>query len=151
MKLNTDVAMDSVKGSTGLGWVLRDDQGTFKAAMCIPCVGLFSPKEAEAMAIREALSWMKNHKIDFLQVETDALQIVQDLKSSNAISACALILLDVKEMMSDFSHISISFVKRSANMAAHLLARESILMSDRTVWVDNQPSFIVNALYVDLN
>lgn len=94
---------------------------------------------------------MKNHHTDCLQVETDALQVVQDLKFENAISAYTLILLDIKGMMSWFSHISISFVKHSVNTATYLLARESILMSDRMVYIDNSPSFIVNALYADLN
>lgn len=53
---------------------------------------------------------MKNHNTDYLQVETDALQIFKDLKYGNAIFACALILLIVKEMMKNIKATSIELV-----------------------------------------
>nr|GMC67927.1 uncharacterized protein LOC109167502 [Ipomoea batatas] len=56
------------------GWVLRDDKGKFIAAMSVPGNGVFTPSEAEGMAIREALSWLKEKGITKVQVETDALQ-----------------------------------------------------------------------------
>nr|GMC73396.1 transcription repressor OFP17-like [Ipomoea batatas] len=56
-KLNTDATVDSNNKCMDFGWVLRDGEGQFTAASSIPCKGVFNPKEAEAMAIREALRW----------------------------------------------------------------------------------------------
>jgi len=72
-KLNTDVTVDSNNKCMGFGWVLRDGEGQIIAASSIPCKGVFNPKEAEAMAIREALSCLKRHNYNFVQVETEAL------------------------------------------------------------------------------
>ena len=42
------------------GGVIRDSGGAFIAAKCQSFPRLFCPREAEALAIREALSWIKN-------------------------------------------------------------------------------------------
>nr|GMD52496.1 uncharacterized protein LOC109191080 [Ipomoea batatas] len=151
LKLNTDAAVDVQRNRMGYGWVLRDDTGQFVAAACIPGRGLFSPKEAEAMAIREALSWTKRHGVSKIQVESDALQIVQSLKLSSYDSSFDLVILDIKDMLRSLHHVDISHVSRTANSVAHSLAREACSMSVPQEWNSIPPSFIVNALYSDLN
>lgn len=47
----------------GFGSILRDDNGDFVAAKGIQWTSIFSPKEAEAVAVREALSWLKQNNI----------------------------------------------------------------------------------------
>lgn len=149
-KLNVDAALDVTSGKMGVGWILRDDQGRFLNAVSCPWNGVFSPKEAEALAIREALSWSKMHNLDYMQIETDSLLTVQGLSHLEFVSSFDLLLADVKDSLSNFAHCSISFVKRSANRTAHLLARESLSMSERMEWVFHPPSFICNVLSQDL-
>lgn len=57
LKLNTDAdaEVNPHTNRMSYGWVLRDDVGQFVAASCIPGRGIFTPKEAEAMATRETL------------------------------------------------------------------------------------------------
>ncbi|XP_019197196.1 PREDICTED: uncharacterized protein LOC109191080 [Ipomoea nil] len=150
-KLNTDVAVSTLNRSMGFGWVLRNDTGQFVAAECIPGKGVFTPKEAEAMAIREALSWIKREGITHLQIESDALEIIQSLKQNDEDSSCDLILLDIKDLLRSIHHVAISYVSRTANVVAHSLAREACSMSVRQEWISVPPSFIVNELYSDLN
>lgn len=69
MKLNTNAVVDSENGKLGYGWVLRDENGLFKAATCNPGKCFYFPKMAEAIAIRETLTWMKSHELDFLPQE----------------------------------------------------------------------------------
>ncbi|XP_031106138.1 uncharacterized protein LOC116010768 [Ipomoea triloba] len=114
-KLNVDAAIDANSGRMGFGWILRDDNGHFKAARCTPWNGVFSPKEAEAVAIREALSWIKSSRLDHVILETDALTVVQCLNSNLGESSFDLIVLDIKDRLSWFSNVFISFIKRSAN------------------------------------
>lgn len=150
-KLNVDAAINEEGGKMGFGWVLRDDHGTFKAAKCTPWKGVYSPKEAEAIAVREALSWLKAHNYDKVTVEIDALLVLQGLHTAGNVSYFDLLLLDVKDTLSLFSHVSISFVKRSANRIAHLLAGESVSLSDCKEWLYHPPNFICNALFSDMN
>nr|GMD40960.1 uncharacterized protein LOC109154289 [Ipomoea batatas] len=123
MKLNTDASVDERNGTMGLGWVLRDDKGKFIAAMSVPGNGVFTPSEAEGMAIREALSWLKEKGITKVQVETDALQVVQQLGEIEGVSSFSLLILDIKDMLDSLSH----------------------------EWTVDPPSFIINDLYNDLN
>ncbi|XP_019152214.1 PREDICTED: uncharacterized protein LOC109149045 [Ipomoea nil] len=134
----------------GLGWVLRDHHGSFLSAVSQPWTGTYSPREAEAVAIREALSWSKQHSIEYLHVETDSLLVVQGLSSPGSVTSFDLLLVDVKDSLSAFAHCCISFAKRSANRTAHLLARESVSLSERKEWTSVPPSFICNALSYDL-
>ncbi|KAL6512045.1 hypothetical protein OROGR_021642 [Orobanche gracilis] len=60
----------------GLGWILRDSDGGFIAAKGTRRTGNFTPKEAEALCIREALEWAKGSGYDGLDVETDAQQVL---------------------------------------------------------------------------
>lgn len=149
-KLNVDAAINVAERKTGFGWVLRDDHGEFKNAKSGVWNGLFNPKEAEAMAIREALSWLKFHRRESVQIETDALQVVHGLDVENGSSSYDLILLDIKDMLKQLSNVSISFAKRSANRVAHMLARGSFSMSDCMEWTLVPPTFICNDLVLDL-
>nr|GLL31242.1 uncharacterized protein LOC109164833 [Ipomoea trifida] len=114
VKLNVDAAIDVNGGRMGFRWILRDDIGEFKAGRCTPWQGTYTPKEAEAVAIREALSWLKSNHLDYIMLETDALTVAQSLNSTLGTSSFDLIVLDIKDRLSWFSHVSISFVKRSA-------------------------------------
>nr|GMC88088.1 uncharacterized protein LOC109154289 [Ipomoea batatas] len=149
-KLNTDAAVDEQRNRMGYGWVLRNDTGQFVAAACILGRGLFTPKEAEAMAIREAFSWTKTHGVSRIQVKLNALQIVQSLKHSDDDSSFDLVILDIKDMLRSLNHVDISHVSRTANSVTHSLAREVCSMSVSQEW-NSTPPFIVNALYFDLN
>lgn len=68
--------MDNVNGCMGFGWILRYDWGAFIAAESIPCTGIYTVKEAETFAVREALSWLKEQRYTNCQVEIDALLIL---------------------------------------------------------------------------
>lgn len=120
-KLNVDVATDVGGGIMGLGWVLRDEHGQFQATKCVPWNGVFSSHEAEAMSICEALSQLKAFKMDYIQIEPDALQVIHGLNTTRHNSSFELILLDVKDIINHFSYVFFSFAKRYANQIAYLL------------------------------
>lgn len=111
-KLNVDAALDSSDCIMGFGWIMRDDIGIFVAAKGTPKEGKFQPKEAEAMAICEALSWLKSKNIDKVHIENDCLLVVQGLVSFSNISYFDLILSNIRDMCSQFNDVTISFVKR---------------------------------------
>nr|GMD88427.1 uncharacterized protein LOC109155154 [Ipomoea batatas] len=139
LKLNVDAAINKELKTIGLGFILRNDNGRFVAAREQMWQGLYNAKEAEAIAVREALSWIKELNIDYVQVETDALLVIQGLQKNSCVSSFDLILEDIHKLASHFLCISFMFAKRSANSAAHLLAREAVFIADCIVWVTTPP------------
>ncbi|XP_019175595.1 PREDICTED: uncharacterized protein LOC109170919 [Ipomoea nil] len=128
LKLNTDVAMSS-NGSMGMGWVVRDEMGTLVAAKSSNYVGDYDVKEAKAVSIREALSWVKALDYGSIDVETDSQIVFYALSSPSYNSPFSLIIDDVKEAASLIQDVVFSFARRSANRAAHALAREGVSLS----------------------
>lgn len=151
LKLNVDASIDSTNGKMGFGCVIRDEHGKFVAARGIQWNGVFSPREAEATAIREALSWIKSLSLDKVYIETDSLQVVNSLNSFLGESSFHVILNDIKNVLCDFSHVFLSFVKRSANGVAHAIARQAVSSTGCSEWLSVSPPFLCNALFSDLN
>ncbi|XP_031091006.1 uncharacterized protein LOC115996003 [Ipomoea triloba] len=150
LKMNTDAALDVVNNSMGLGWVLRDDEGRFLACKSLCISGCYGVKEAEALCIREALSWLKDTGMGDVDVETDSQLVYYALRSNSFNSAFGFILNDVKEVASMINGVDFCFAKRSANRAAHTVAREVVSMSGCGEWFDTPPPFLVDYLSDDL-
>lgn len=148
LKVNIDADLDEAGGCMDFGWVVRKDNGNFVVASCKRKHGYFLPKEAEAFAISEALSWLKSHNMDKCHLESDCFLVVNNMNYTDHIAYLDLIMADIKDACNQFSDISISFVRRSANRVAHELAREALSTSDCAEWF-HTPSFICNALLSD--
>ncbi|XP_019153892.1 PREDICTED: uncharacterized protein LOC109150437 [Ipomoea nil] len=150
LKLNTDAALDSNNLKMGFGFVLRDSSGEFKAAVQVPYNSLCRPDEAEAMAVREALKWLKSQNIlNFIQLECDCIKVINSVPTSSTITYFDLIMQDIRDIARDFCNLSFLFVKRSANMVAHLLAREALFKTDRVDCFSVPFPFVVDALEFD--
>lgn len=59
IKINTDAACMMDTNQVGVGCVVRDEHGSFLRARCNKVQGRLQPREAEAISLKEALSWMK--------------------------------------------------------------------------------------------
>ncbi|XP_031106841.1 uncharacterized protein LOC116011420 [Ipomoea triloba] len=127
VKLNTDAALDVENNVMGLGWVLRDDGGRFLAAKGLRVEGTYEVKVAEAICVREALSWLKGTGMGDVDVEMDSQLVYYALCSSSFNSAFGFIVDDVKEVASTIDGVHFYFVKRSANHAATLLLGKPFL------------------------
>lgn len=78
---------------------------------------------AEALSVREDLSWLKDLHFQNIVVESD-VQLVTDARKSDSPDASSLrLILEEFSLFATniFSH-TFSFVFRSANRAAHALA-----------------------------
>ncbi|XP_019172068.1 PREDICTED: uncharacterized protein LOC109167502 [Ipomoea nil] len=131
LKLNVDAALDSANKRMGFGFILRDHTGALVAARRLPWFSLHKPNEAEAIAVREALKWIRGTNIDNVLLETDCLQVVNSISVSHAFnSSFDLLVNDVRSIAAVFSNLGFLFAKRSANRVAHTLAREALSMPD---------------------
>uniref|UniRef100_A0A803QEM2 RNase H type-1 domain-containing protein n=1 Tax=Cannabis sativa TaxID=3483 RepID=A0A803QEM2_CANSA len=81
-KINVDAATFVEKNRFGYGWVLRDARGQVLHARTRSWSGYCEPVLAEALGVKEALSWIKASKITKVTIETDSLIVVQAFRSS---------------------------------------------------------------------
>lgn len=51
--------------------VVRDCDGQFIRAKCMPVPGAWQPREAEVTGLKEALSWAKENNLHYCIIEID--------------------------------------------------------------------------------
>lgn len=101
------------------------------------------------IGVREALSWLKDKHLDNVDIEMDAQLVCQGIHGGGGWGVFRNLVNDVKEMAAAFACVRFSFVKRSANMAAHMLARDVVFNSDCREWIVNPRDFLVHVLSID--
>ncbi|XP_024164232.1 uncharacterized protein LOC112171254 [Rosa chinensis] len=130
LKMNFDGACDAKNNVCGLGVVFRDNVGLLKGAMAVPQVGNLPPRSVEALALLHGLRFALHLGYTSLEVEGDALSVVNALEdSSNDLSVEGHIIEEVKSLVQLFHVCSGHFVKREGNNVAHRLAKEAMKLS----------------------
>ena len=124
--------VDATRGreNTGLGCVMRDEHGEFLRAKCQVVSGSRQPREAEALSLKEASSWVKEWRASKCIFETDAKLVVDAMNGARGKSFFDTIVSDCNELVKHFDEVLVCFVHRSTNNVAHLLARASCSMTD---------------------
>ncbi|KAM6549548.1 hypothetical protein CsatB_021224 [Cannabis sativa] len=152
IKINVDAAMFDGGNSYGIGLVARDRYSPLVEAKMECFLGRVNPEVAEAIGVREALSWIKNRNWPRVVVETDCLTVVQALRSSvHMISLFGQIINECKQLMLELSHVSVFFVKRSANVVAHSFARASHFHSGCIFDLENVPIELLPCLVTEFD
>ena len=138
-----DAALFSAKGLVGVGCVLRDSTGSFIAAKATTINLQVQPREAKAMRVREALSWIKHDNRLNIIVEMDA-KLVYDALYTSPISNSpfGMIIEDGKKIVESLGNVTFSLLRRFANSVAHVVARALGSMSN---------PYIRNSIVLDLN
>lgn len=75
-KINVDAATFTA-GYVGIGGVIRDEDGRFIRGRCSRIEGNWRANEAEALSLKEALSWAKDLGLDRCVFESDSQQLVE--------------------------------------------------------------------------
>ncbi|XP_050238407.1 uncharacterized protein LOC126687897 [Mercurialis annua] len=122
LKVNVDAAVFSGKQEIGVGIVVRDCSGKIIQARHINLLGSFSPRHAEIIGIREALSWLKGS--DHLVIESDAMEVILELRNRDLAEPDLL--------------------------AAHILAQKARYLSGHQEWFNNFSEFLTSVTVSDL-
>ncbi|KAL8112546.1 hypothetical protein AgCh_020025 [Apium graveolens] len=105
---------------------------------------------AEAIAVKETLSWLKAMQWDNVVIESDCLVVVQSIRSSVQMrSKYGHIIEECKRMLKEFNNIELYFIKRSANRSAHELARMSRMYPDRIFDGNSIPVIVRDCILFD--
>ncbi|XP_031111871.1 uncharacterized protein LOC116015844 [Ipomoea triloba] len=128
LKCNVDAAIHSA-GAT-FGAVLRNHEGLFVAALSGQLHCSQDPYLAEALAVKEALSWIKSRpKRRFFKerrfyMESDCLNFCSSFNSVRQdFSIVGLVTKQCRSIACDIGNVLVRHVNRSANQVAHMLAR----------------------------
>lgn len=134
VKINTDAALFKDPRRYSYALIVRDYKGDLVEAVSKCSQGRVTPEFAEAISIREALSWTKNAGKENVIVESDCLQVVQLIRNSySSLSYLGRVVQECRDLMLQCKakNTKLRFVKRSANSVAHYLARYSCLVAER--------------------
>ncbi|XP_060965604.1 uncharacterized protein LOC133034522 [Cannabis sativa] len=152
IKINTDAAIFDSNGSYRFVCVARNAAGEMLEALTSCRAGIVQPELAEAMGVREALSWIKKKGWIGTIVETDCLTVVQAIRSNlPLLSYFGSIISDCKELLKQLCGVSVNFVKRSANSVAHSFARASYFIADRTLSSNDVSTELLHVIMNDCN
>ncbi|XP_074336989.1 uncharacterized protein LOC141674167 [Apium graveolens] len=123
-KVNVDAAWSQGVDFCSTGMVLRDSSGHFieGRTMHLPQAG--DVLEAEALAIREALSWVKNMEVMKVMVESDSLVAVNAINGvNNYLLEVGHIIDHCRLLLQSMPSVRVKFVRKQANEVAHGLAK----------------------------
>uniref|UniRef100_A0A803QMW8 RNase H type-1 domain-containing protein n=1 Tax=Cannabis sativa TaxID=3483 RepID=A0A803QMW8_CANSA len=149
-KINVDGAIFEAENCFGIGCVIRDQTARLVEAISVSKHGGVTPEIAEAIGVKEALSWIKKKALSDVEIETDSLVVVQAINGGVTMtSQFGMLIHDCRMMVSSLNNVLISHVKRSANRAAHWVARQSYFMLDCIFNELNAPSDLISIVMDD--
>ncbi|XP_062089241.1 uncharacterized protein LOC133795796 [Humulus lupulus] len=150
LKINVDAASFNEASKHSFAGIARDHNGTFIEAFSVCRAGTVSPELGEVLGVHEALSWIKRRRWVDAVIETDSILVVQALRSNISMdSYFGCVIDDCKVLWKDLNSVSIVFVKRSANGAAHALAKASSFVAERVLVKENISPNVLDVMLQD--
>ncbi|XP_030959169.1 uncharacterized protein LOC115981127 [Quercus lobata] len=148
IKVNFDGAVFGNLNMSGIGVVIRNNNGVVMASCAEKINQAYKVDEIKALAALKALKFA--HELGFQNaiLEGDSLGLIQALKAEDHnLSPLGLLVEDVKLFANNFVRLSYSHIKRSGNSVAHNLVKYAI---DFQVWMEDVSSHIVSFLQSDV-
>jgi hypothetical protein len=125
VKINWDVALDHRNLVLGIGIIARDDAGQFLSVCSMKKQMSVRSVVTEAIAAFYAMLFAKENGYKHMCFEGDALKIVQEVNSNYPCdSSNGHFMEDIKTGLLSFDFSQFNHVKREANMATHVLAKQ---------------------------
>ncbi|GAU34295.1 hypothetical protein TSUD_20010 [Trifolium subterraneum] len=124
VKCNVDVAFVSGFGRTSMRFCFRDNSGHFMAGMTQCQQTVISSVEGETWALLLAMEEARHRGLNRVQFESDSkvlIEVIHMKRRGN--SEFLSIVHDILSLMSSFINFEVKFVRRQANLVAHILAR----------------------------
>ena len=136
----------------GVGVLVRDAAVKTIDALSKKIWAPLKAVEVEAKAVETGLQFAKVLLIHDFIIESDSLLATNALKElSPPPSTVAAIIYSSLSVSREFRQVEFSHVRRQGNKLAHLLAKYAHDIDDFSIWLEEDPCFIIQALLQDVN
>ncbi|XP_019179256.1 PREDICTED: uncharacterized protein LOC109174474 [Ipomoea nil] len=126
MQINVDVAMDFERHRMGFGWVMRDGMGVVVNMGWHKIGSLYSVREADAVGVREALSWIKCKGWNRVIVETDAQIVTTAVKGGTHNSPFGLIIHDIRSLLNQLHSVTLYYILSKGTQTPLLMKLQNV-------------------------
>ncbi|XP_019173822.1 PREDICTED: uncharacterized protein LOC109169394 [Ipomoea nil] len=138
-----DAGFHGTNHSAAFGFIVLDGDSSFVAAANGSLSCQYDPPLAEAMALCEALSWLKDNGYSGGRLYTDSSVLVSGLECACSFrNYFGFILLSCNRLINAMPGTLFCFVNMEANHVAHSLSKHVSAVAGRYVWRDFPPAFI---------
>ncbi len=128
--LQFDGAAEPNPGSSGIGWVIYDPNGTVRSRGS-KFVGFGTNNQAEYLALTHGIQNAQELGIDHIKIQGDSLLVVNQIKGLWKVKDLKLGNLhdSAKSLLRKFQSYTIEHIPRHLNKEADILSKEAILKS----------------------
>ena len=148
-KINTDAAIREADRLVGTGALVRVSVGNVLTCAVQRFETCFDPATADAFAILQGLRLAVDGGFLPAVLESDAKGVVELINSGSCIfSDIGVVISDIVALAST-SNISIVFIPRKANEAAHALAKLALSFSSVHLWQESCPPYLESFISFD--
>jgi ribonuclease HI len=151
-KANADGAYRLPEGVGGAGVIIRDHHGSFLAGAGHFLPQVLDAEGAELLACRRAVMLAKEVQVNKVVLETDCMGAeLKLLREDVDRSVHGPLVEEIRSILRSFEEFSVRTVRRTANEAAHLLAKDSCVNKYCKTWLGVPPAVVVSRLALDLS
>jgi hypothetical protein len=135
----------------GVGVIARDYHGTILAVLVASRLFITDPTTVEALAAWKMAELCVKLGFNDELLEGDSLEVVQALCKECTWGRYGNLINDSKLLFQQVHVWKACHVKRSANEAAHWLAKLALTMSEERIWREDYPLCVQNVVIADAN
>ena len=133
-----------------MGVIIRNEKGEVMGAMSAKGPRVTDSLEAKALACRKALEFAMDIGFSDIVIEGDCVQVINAIKASKAnLSLLGHVVEDIQVLILGLRWAEVRWVKRSANLVTHNLARYAKNISNDVIWLQDSPTSALDSLYHD--
>jgi hypothetical protein len=118
--------------------------------VCIEAPYVTNPTIAEAIAAWKMVDVCISSGFTKVILEGDSLEVVNSMQSNECCwSRYGTMINDAKVLLNSLQKWQICHTKRTANVAAHLLAKHGLTVDEDCIWKTDFPVFLLDIVFVD--
>ncbi|RHN45227.1 putative ribonuclease H-like domain-containing protein [Medicago truncatula] len=123
------------KKKVSMGACLRDEKGTFVAALTTYCEVVITIAEGEAWGLYEGIQWISSLRYHNVIFKLDCKMVVDDVHNGKMnLSEYGSIVQNCRTLLDHYNDFVVVFTRRQGNGSAHALAREVLSHVSRSTF-----------------
>ena len=152
IKINVDAGFDESSRSGSTGVIIRNHYGEIIRAQALWYEFAADARSMEALALRDGIRLADDLGLDNLEVESDALEVVNLCTAGSFRRAdIGAFFQQVQDLRDCFQSCTIRYIPREANEAAHRCAKQASSARRRCLWVNYVPVFLRDCMHQTCN